>query len=99
MNRAAFYIVAALCGIAMVTGMPYGYFMFLRLCVCAVSIYGAVQLSQRKAERMAWGCVALAVLFNPIFKVHLGRELWWIMDGVAGVFLCVVASNSNRQSP
>ena len=96
MNRPTFYIAAALCFIAMLPGMPYGFFALLRLCVCGVAIYGAINLFERKSERLGWACAALAIIFNPIFKVHLGRELWWIMDGVAGLFLCVLAFRSKR---
>lgn len=96
MNRPVFYIAAALCFIAMLPGMPYGFFMLLRLCVCGVSIYGAVKLFERKSERLGWGCVVLAIVFNPLVKIHLGRELWWIMDGLSGIFLCAVAFKSKR---
>jgi hypothetical protein len=98
-SRPIFYITAALCFVAMLPGMPYGFFMLLRLCVCGVSIYGALHLFERKSERLAWGCVALAVVFNPIFKIHLGREVWWFADGVAGVFLCVVAFKGAPSRP
>lgn len=96
MNRPVLYIVAALCLIAMLPGMPYGFFMLLRLCVCGVSIYGAVKLFELKSERLGWGFVVLAIVFNPLVKIHLGRDLWWIMDGFAGFFLCTVAFKSKR---
>jgi len=91
MNRPVFYIVAALCFMAMLPGMPYDFFMLLRVCVCGVAIYGAAKMLNGTREWLAWGCIVLAILFNPILKVHLGRDTWWLMDGVASVFLCFVA--------
>jgi hypothetical protein len=33
--------------------------------------------------------VALAILFQPFFKIALGRELWNIVDGIVGIGLIV----------
>ncbi|MGH8728894.1 MAG: DUF6804 family protein [Burkholderiales bacterium] len=36
---------------------------------------------------MPWLFGFLAILFNPIAKVHLPKELWAIVDIGAGIFL------------
>lgn len=80
----------------MLPGMPYGYFMLLRVVVCVVMTLSATVLFKAAGrEPWAWGCVALAVLFNPVVKIHLGRELWWWMDGVAAVW-CVAVVNQMK---
>ena len=33
--------------------------------------------------------VALALLFQPFFKIALGRDLWNILDIVTGLFLII----------
>lgn len=96
MNRIPLLIAAAMCFLALEPGWPYGYFTLLRFAVCGVGIYAAVQMFEAKRERWAWACVVLAVLFNPIFKVHLGRDLWAVVDVAAGVFLCALAWKSRR---
>ncbi|MBB5038831.1 DUF6804 family protein [Prosthecobacter dejongeii] len=95
MSLALPYLMSAsLCLVALLPGLPYGYFMLVRWVVCVVAGYGAVQFFKAKSEAWAWGCLGLALLFNPIFKIHLGRELWWWADLGAAVFLGVVAKQS-----
>jgi hypothetical protein len=89
--RSGAIVAATLCLIAMAPGLPYGYFTILRLVVCGVAIFSAFTLFEKKSERLAWMCVAAAVIFNPIFKVHLGRELWWFADGLTAILFGVVA--------
>ena len=36
---------------------------------------------------LAFIYAALAILFQPLFKIYLGRELWNIVDVIVGVFL------------
>lgn len=91
MNRLLPIAAALMCLVAMLPGMPYGYFMLLRWVVCCALIVCAVQLHEKRAEPWKWACVALAVLFNPLIKIHLGREVWWWVDGAASVFLLAAA--------
>ena len=36
---------------------------------------------------VSWRITALSLLFQPIFKLPLGREVWNIVDIVTAVFL------------
>lgn len=67
---------------------PYGYYNFLRLYVTALSLYGAYVASGLERQRwFAFFCVT-AILFNPLFPIHLTRDLWAVVDVVlAGVLL------------
>jgi hypothetical protein len=89
-------IAAAMCVIAMLPGLPYGYFTLLRVIVCGAAVFGAFNLFERKVEGLAWACVVVAVLFNPFIKVHLGRDAWWLADGAAAVLLGMVAGRLRR---
>ena len=77
------YGAALLALVAMLPGLPYSYFMLVRVAVCAA---GCV-LANIGQNRFLWWNVAMAVLFNPVLRVHLTRELWWILDGVAAVWI------------
>jgi hypothetical protein len=69
--------------------MPYGFYQFVRF----VSLVGFVILAYRanqqgnQTEMMIHG--GLALLFQPFFKVALGREMWNIVDVIVGVGLIV----------
>lgn len=61
---------------ALLPGNPYGYYIFLRWVSCAVfSIlaFRAQRLDQRNWSR---GFVVLAIIYNPLFRVHLTRFEW-----------------------
>lgn len=67
--------------------MPYGYYEFVRFIAMigfAYLAFGANQLD-RPTEMFIY--IALAILFQPFFKIALGRELWNIVDVVVGLGL------------
>ena len=69
--------------------MPYGYYQlvrFLALIGFGILAYQAVQ-ANKQMEMIIYG--ALALLFQPFFKVALGRELWNIVDVVVGIGLVI----------
>jgi hypothetical protein len=61
--------------------LPYGYFMLLRLVVCGAAVWLSYALiSGGRWQGMGWTFVAIAILYNPVFKVHFERELWMILN-------------------
>ena len=83
------WIAAAFLFIALVPDLPYGYYQILRWVVCAAACFSAY--SGMVKERHGWmGIFAvIAVLFNPIFPIHLTREVWQPIDVIVGIiFLC-----------
>ena len=67
--------------------MPYGYYQFVRfagLIGFAILAYQANQQG-RQTEMIIYG--GLALLFQPFFKIALGREMWNIVDVVVGIGL------------
>lgn len=77
--------------------MPYGYFQFLR--VAAFVVFGLLAWEYRESEQKLFLALYLigALLFNPVFPVHLGRALWLVMDlafaGVLGYDLLRIEKN------
>jgi hypothetical protein len=56
----------------------------LRLFVCGTTGYLAWTEFNRKRQGWTWILGFIALLFNPLFPLHFGRELWSIIDlGVA----------------
>jgi hypothetical protein len=67
--------------------MPYGYFQLVRFAALIGFGFLAFQANQqtKQTEMIIYG--ALALLFQPFFKVSLGRELWNIVDVIVGIGL------------
>ena len=77
MSRALFMVPAAMSLIA-IAPMPYGYYQFLKLVIFLAGGLIGIQFWTRGLTVLAAPFILLAVLFNPIFPVHLtGRT----MDG------------------
>jgi hypothetical protein len=69
--------------------MPYGFYQFVRfagLIGFAVLAYQANQQG-RQTEIIIYG--GLALLFQPFFKIALGRQMWNIVDVVVGIGLLI----------
>jgi hypothetical protein len=77
--------------LAVVPVWPYGFYLLLRLVVCASCGYAAYFLRQDPVLSVHFiPLVFLAVLFNPILPVHLGSLLWLLIDlGTAVYFLSI----------
>lgn len=67
--------------------LPYSYYGLLRLVVCGTFGFGALIAYDRREKSLIWIYGFLAVLFNPIIKIHLPKEVWVVVDVAAGVLL------------
>lgn len=67
--------------------MPYGYYQLVRFTAMGVFGYLAFISFERQERAVGYVYALLALLFQPFFKVALGRELWNVVDVVVGVGL------------
>ena len=87
----AIKIILAIMFFLCLADMPYGYYELLRF----VAMVGFVILANdsrqqdRQTEMIIY--IGLALLFQPFFKIALGREMWNIVDVIVGVGLLVSA--------
>lgn len=69
--------------------MPYGYFQFIRF----IALIGFAYLSFKNFEEwnklISYVFAALAILFQPLLKIDLGRSIWNIVDVIVGVGLII----------
>lgn len=67
--------------------MPYGYYMLVRYGSAIILGIMAYQYYLARKEKLAliWG--ALAVLFQPIIKIPLGKTMWSIVDVIVAILL------------
>lgn len=85
----AIIISAIFLFLAMIEGWPYGFFTLLRLVVFGTSAY--ISWLAYKTEQQVWTWVFsfIALVFNPLIPLHLGRDLWMIIDLLVAVFLII----------
>jgi len=78
--------------------MPYGYFQLVRFAALigfAVLAYKANEQG-RKIEAIIFVC--LTILFQPLIKIALGRQLWNIVDVVVGTGLLISLFFDKKQN-
>jgi hypothetical protein len=69
--------------------MPYGFYQVVRfagLIGFSILAYNANQ-NGRQTEMIIY--CGLALLFQPFFKVSLGRQIWNVVDVIVSVFIIV----------
>jgi FtsH-binding integral membrane protein len=79
--------------------MPYGYYQLVRFVALVGFAILAFQANEQKNQTETVIYVALALLFQPFFKVALGRTIWNVVDIVVGIGLLVslyVSKNSKE---
>jgi hypothetical protein len=67
--------------------MPYGYYQFVRFASAAFFVYAAYNENESGRKELVIVFIVLAILFQPFFKIALGRILWNIVDVVVGLGL------------
>ena len=70
--------------------MPYGYYQLVRFVSMVIFAVMAYQYYVKKQEGWAVCFGALALLFQPFFKIALGRVIWNIVDVVVAILLIVI---------
>ena len=91
-------IVLSLLFFLCLADMPYGYYLFVRfagLVGFAILAYQAHE--QGRQTEMIIYC-GLALLFQPFFKIALGREIWNIVDMVVGIGLIISIFMKQKES-
>jgi len=67
--------------------MPYGFYQFVRfVALIGFGILAYKSNEQNKNTEMII-YAGLALLFQPFFKIALGREIWNIVDVIVGIGL------------
>ena len=67
--------------------MPYGYYQFVRFVSFVIFSFLAYNLSIKEQQFKVFVYISLALLFQPFFKVALGRQIWIYLDVIVGVYL------------
>ena len=65
---------------ALFPGNPYGYYVLLRWVCCGVFAFAAVRATARNHQGWVWILGITAAIYNPIFRVHLTRTMWPVVN-------------------
>ena len=88
MSRTLFIVPAAMLLIA-IAPLPYGYYQLLKLVIFLAGGWIGFQFWTRGRTMQAVPFILMALLFNPIFPVHLSRGMWMVLN-VGGAILFAV---------
>jgi hypothetical protein len=87
MNRNYIKIILATLLFLCLLNMSYGFYQFVRFAAMAGFAYLAYSSNEASKKNESFVFIGLALLFQPIIKIALGRTLWNIIDVVVGVGL------------
>ena len=78
--------------------MPYGYFQLVRF--VAMIVFGLMAYRYYQNQKMVatWVYGALALLFQPIYKIALGRVVWNLVDVIVALLLIALFVMEWRKS-
>ncbi len=76
--------------------MPYGYYQLVRFIVLIGFGFLAYESYREGKQTEMIIYAALALLFQPFFKIALGRGIWNIVDVVVGVGLLISLTRKKR---
>lgn len=65
----------------------YGYYNLLRIIAFITFTYAVVCTYSQKNTTLPWIYGLLAILFNPIIKIYLPKEIWSVIDIAAAILL------------
>lgn len=80
-------IILAIALLICLLPMPYGYFILIRY--VSTIFFGIMAYNSylEKQNELCIACVGLSILFQPILKLPLRREVWNLVDVIVAAFL------------
>lgn len=83
-------------GIALLPIRYYGYYVLLKIVICGGSAFLAAIAYGDGRKYLVWFGGGLAVLYNPIIRFPLGRELWIVVN-ILTIILLIVAMKTLKK--
>ena len=60
--------------------LPYAYYMLLRVAIFGISAYLAVAAFSSGRTGLTWALAINALVYNPVFPVHMTKDGWTIIN-------------------
>lgn len=88
-SKILYGVIAALL-LACLLDMPYGYYVFVRLVASVAFCFFAYMSYEKDEMYFVVLFLVLAILFQPVIKIPLGRPLWNLVDVVVAIMLILL---------
>ena len=96
MPRPLIAVMIVMLGIALLPIRWYGYYILLKFVVCGGCAFLAANAYDDGRKHLFWFWGGLAVLYNPIIRFPLGRELW-IAVNILTIIVLIAAMRSLKK--
>ncbi len=80
-------VVIAVLLLLCLADMPYGFYTLVRFASAFAFAYLSYDYFKEKKDGLGFLFAALAVLFQPFFKIALGRTIWNAVDVLVAIGL------------
>jgi predicted membrane protein len=77
--------------------MPYGYYQFVRWAALVGFSFLAFGAHEKKKEQEMIIYIGLAILFQPLFKIALGKEIWNFVDIIIAIGLLISLKEKSQK--
>ena len=90
-------LVIAILLLLCLADMPYGFYTLVRFVSAFAFAYISYDYFKSKKDGLGFIFAALALLFQPFFKIALGRTIWNIVDVIVAIGLIYLIVSAFRQ--
>jgi hypothetical protein len=91
------FVLPAAMSLIALADLPYGYYQFLRIVVTGCASWIAVGFYGRKSLIGAAVFGIMAIIFNPIAKIHMDRDIHAIFNVVSAMILVGALWSQSRR--
>jgi len=93
------YLIIAAMMLLCLAPMPYGYFQLVRFLSTLAFGVMAFRFYKERKEWLTYTCGTLALLFQPFYKIALGRTVWNIIDVIVAIGLIALFIYEWKKGP
>lgn len=83
-------LVVAVLLLLCLADMPYSFYELVRFAAALVFVFISYDYFKSKKDVLGFVFAGLALLFQPFFKVSLGRTLWNFVDVIVAAVLIIL---------
>ena len=83
------FLIPAAMSLVALADLPYGYYQFLRIVVTICTLWIAFSFYQAGYQVIAVVFGILAIIFNPIAKIHMEKDIHAIFNILTAIILIV----------
>lgn len=69
--------------------MPYGYYVFIRIIMSIAAAIISYNYFEQNKNEIAYFWGGIVILFQPLYKIPLGKDLWKIVDLIIAIILII----------